>query len=98
MKGDPSSGEGWQIAGAYLLMIHGAAAMATLMLIGALVPLHIQGGWRRRRNRITGVIMSACNALLVVSALGLYYAASDVVRPLMSGIHIGVGLCLPVLF
>jgi hypothetical protein len=97
MKSNATSGEEWQTAAAYLLMGHGAAAMVALLLIGALVPLHMQGGWRGRRNRITGALMSSANALLVITSLGLYYAASEIVRPWMSDVHIGVGLCLPVL-
>jgi hypothetical protein len=34
------NGELWQQA-AYLLMIHGGAAMLTLMLLGALFPVHV---------------------------------------------------------
>ena len=95
---DAASGESWQATAAYMLMVHGGAAMATLMLLGALVPLHVRHGWRMRRNRITGSLMAACNAVLIATSFGLYYAGSEVLRPWMSDIHIGLGLCLPVLF
>jgi hypothetical protein len=97
MKDSPS-GEGWQTAGAYLLMIHGGTAMAALMLIGALVPLHMRRGWRARRNRITGTAMATFNAVLIVTAFGLYYFGSDLLRPWSSRLHIAFGLALPVLF
>lgn len=97
MKAAPDPGESWQIASAYLLMTHGATAMAMLMMFGALFPLHMQGNWRRRRNRLTGALMLSSNALLVITSLGLYYAGSETVRPWMSAVHIGAGLCLPVL-
>jgi hypothetical protein len=92
------TGEAWQTAAANLLMLHGGAAMVTLMLLGALVPLHMQRAWRRRRNRMTGPAMLSCNAVLIATAFGLYYAGSEVLRPWMSNIHIGLGLGLPVLF
>jgi hypothetical protein len=98
MKDSPSSGEAWQFAGAYLLMTHGGAAMVTLMLLGALVPLHMQRGWRGRRNQLAGAAMLTWNAVLILTSLGLYYAGSEVLRPWMSNIHIGFGLGLPVLF
>jgi hypothetical protein len=98
MKDSPSSGEAWQITGSFLLMMHGASAMVTLMLLGALVPLHMQRGWRSRRNQLAGAAMLTWNAILIVTSLGLYYAGSEVVRPWMSNIHIGFGLSLPVLF
>jgi hypothetical protein len=95
---DASSGEAWQMTAAYLLMLHGGAAMATLLLLGALVPLHIQRAWRSRRNWITGTTMVAFNTLLILSAFGLYYLGSDTIRRWTSNLHIGIGLGLPVLF
>jgi hypothetical protein len=92
------AGEAWQTASAYLLMIHGGAAMVALMLFGALVPLHIQRGWRARRNRVMGAIMLTCSAVLIITSFGLYYAGSEALRPWMSDVHIGAGLCLPILF
>jgi len=98
MKDAPSTGEVWQTIGAYLLMIHGGAAMVALMLLGALFPLHMQRGWRARRNRIIGAIILACTGALIATSFGLYYAGSEMLRPWMSDIHIGLGLCLPGLF
>lgn len=95
---DAASGESWQATAAYMLMVHGGAAMAALMLLGALVPLHARLGWRMRRNRITGSLMAACNAVLILTAFGLYYLGSEMLRPWASRLHIGVGLGLPLLF
>ena len=72
--------------------------MVALMLLGALVPLHVQRGWRGRRNRLTGAAMLTCNAVLILTSFGLYYAGSELLRPWMSNIHSGFGLCLPFLF
>jgi hypothetical protein len=90
--------EAWQGASANLLMLHGGAAMATLMLLGALVPLHIQRAWRSGRNRPTALFMLTFNGLLVVTSFGLYYAGADLLRAWASNIHEVVGLALPVLF
>jgi hypothetical protein len=98
MKDASGAGEAWQTTAAYLLMLHGGTAMVTLMLLGALVPLHVQRAWRSRRNRLTATAMLTLNGVLVVTSFGLYYAGSEVLRPWMSDIHIGLGLCLPVLF
>jgi hypothetical protein len=92
------AGEAWQTAAANLIMVHGGAAMITLLLLGGLVPLHIQRAWRRGRNRLTAAVMLATNGLLIVTSFGLYYAGSELLRPWTSNIHIGLGLCLPVIF
>src|SRR5690348_36083 len=90
-------GDIWQKVGSYLLMLHGGAAMLALMLLGALVPLHVAPAWRSRMNRIAGSAMVMFIAALVITAFWLYYAGSDSLRAWSSDIHIGVGLCLPLL-
>ena len=95
---DSPEGELWQRISASMLMIHGGAAMVTLLMLGALFPLHMRLGWRSGRNRITGPAMAAFNAVLIVTAFGLYYSGSDVVRPFMSNLHLVLGFALPALF
>jgi hypothetical protein len=94
---DGASGERWQTVAANLLMAHGGAAMAALLLLGALVPLHMGRGWHARRNRVTGAAMVTFNAALILTAFGLYYLGSEMLRPWASALHIGAGLALPVL-
>jgi hypothetical protein len=95
---DSPEGELWQRVSASMLMVHGGIAMVTLLFLGALFPLHIRLGWRSGRNRITGPAMVTFNALLIVTAFGLYYSGSDTVRPWMSDVHIALGFVLPALF
>jgi hypothetical protein len=95
---DAANAELWQEAAASMLMLHGGDGMLTLLLLGALVPLHVQRAWRGRKNRTTGVTMVTFNVLLVVTAFGLYYAGSDLVRPWISDVHIAIGMILPALF
>lgn len=93
-----SSDDIWQQSAAYLLMVHGGAAMATLLLLGALIPVHLLRSWRSGNNRVSGSVMVTLNVVLIVTAFGLYYLGSETVRPWMSWIHIVVGVCMPVLF
>ena len=53
---------------------------------------------RARKNRATGIVMLASNVVLVVTAFGLYYLASEILRPWASDLHIAFGLALPLLF
>jgi hypothetical protein len=86
--------EAWQQAAANLLMIHGGAAMLALMALGALIPLHLLRAWRARKNLVSGITVATVNAVLIVTAFGLYYLGSETVRPWMSWIHIGAGFLL----
>lgn len=98
MKDAPLAGETWQMVASNLLMIHGGAAMLTLICIGSLIPLHMERGWRSRRNRLAGAVMVGCNTVLIATAFGLYYAGSEIWRPWMSNLHIALGIVLPALF
>jgi cation transport ATPase len=95
---ESANGEIWQHTAAYLLMVHGGTAMLTLMLLGALFPLHIGRAWRARKNRATGIVMLTFNAVLIATAFGLYYLASEILRPWTSDLHIAFGLAMPLLF
>jgi hypothetical protein len=93
---DPE-GELWQTVATDMLMLHGMAAMIALILLGAMIPLHIQRSWRAGKNRVSGAVMIGVNAVLVATAWGLYYAGSDRLRTFAADVHIAVGLALPVL-
>ena len=94
---DSDSGEFWQATIANMLMVHGGAAMVTLLLLGALLPIHIARAWRGRLNRVSGAIMIACNAVLIVTAFGLYYLGVETLHPWASDAHIAAGFALPLL-
>jgi cytochrome c biogenesis protein CcdA len=95
---DISPDEIWQQLAATMLMLHGGAAMITLLLLGALIPLHLLRSWRAGKNRISGSVMVAFNAVLIVTAFGLYYLGSESLRPWMSWIHIGAGVLVALSF
>ena len=95
---DSSTDEIWQQSMAYLLMVHGGTAMAALLLLGALIPVHLMRAWRSGSNRFSGSVMVTFNALLIVTAFGLYYLGSEVLRPWMSWIHIAAGFALALWF
>jgi len=92
---EADSSEMWQQTAAYLLSLHGGSAMVTLMLLGALFPMHVQRAWRAKTNRVTGIASLAIYGLLIATAFGLYYLGSEVVRPWISYVHIAFGLAVP---
>ena len=90
-----ANGETWQQIAAYLLMLHGGGAMVSLLLLGALIPVHVLRSWRSGKNLVMGSVMVAMNSILIVTAFGLYYLGSEAVRPWMSWIHLAFGAALP---
>jgi cytochrome bd-type quinol oxidase subunit 2 len=84
-------------AKAWTMKIHGAAAMAILVLVGMLLTSHVRFAWRARRNRANGSIFLSAFAVLTITGYGLYYAGGERLRAWTSWIHLAVGLALPIL-
>jgi len=83
-------------AQAWLLRIHGAAAFASLIVLGALLPVHVKRAWRAVKNRRSGAVLLAFVATQVVTGYALYYA-DEGLRTLAGQIHFALGLTLPAL-
>ncbi len=59
------------------MKIHGAAAMAILVLVGMLLTGHVRFAWRARRNRGNGSLFLGTFGILTVTGYGLYYAGGE---------------------
>ena len=92
-----SPGDFEMSAKAWAMKIHGAAAMAVLVLIGMLLNAHVRFAWRARRNRTNGSIFLSAFAVLIITGYGLYYAGGERLRAWTSWIHLAIGLVLPIL-
>lgn len=79
-----------------LIKIHGALAMAALLCLGMLIPLHIQKGLKANKNVRSGLIMIVISSVLVMTGYALYYSSSDILRNDASLIHTILGIGFPV--
>lgn len=75
-----------------VLIAHGAAAYAFLIIGGAMVPVHITLGWNTRRNLKSGLMLAGTCVILAVTALGLYYVGDEISRNWVSITHWVIGL------
>jgi hypothetical protein len=94
---DGANGELWQQVAAMLLMTHGGSAMITLLMLGALIPVHMRFGWRAGKNLTTGIAMATVTAILVVTAFCLYYFGVEGTRAVAGDVHTWLGVASPVL-
>ena len=84
-----------RIAGeAVTLKVHGAAALATLIALGAMLAAHARPAWALQRNRASGTVVLAGFALLTASGYALWYFATDETRPPLSLLHWATGLAI----
>lgn len=92
MFGQSSLDEGNHLS-SLMLKIHGAGAMAALILLGALIN-HMRKGWKARKNWTSGLTLLLVILFLVVTGYGLYYAGDEQLRSLISQWHAWIGLSL----
>ena len=79
----------------WLLTLHGAAAMAFLVVLGALLPTHIIKGMATRKNLLSGLVLLGVIGLLTITGYALYYLGSDTARSVASLLHTWVGVSAP---
>ena len=77
-------------------VFHGCLYPLQTVLFGYLLCQHIRYGWQLRANRISGFLMEACFAGLILTGTGLYYLSSDVLREVCQQIHSVLGVFLPI--
>ena len=92
-----SPGDFEMSAKAWAMKVHGAAAMAVLVLIGMLLNAHVRFAWHARRNRTNGSVFLSAFAVLIITGYGLYYAGGERLRAWTSWIHLAIGMILPIL-
>jgi hypothetical protein len=81
----------------WMLRLHGAAAMAGLIIYGSLLPVHIRRAWSIRRNIALGIGLIGTMLLLTVTGYLLYYSGDENIRPVISAAHWILGLIVPAL-
>jgi hypothetical protein len=81
----------------WLIRVHGGAALAVLVLLGLLLPVHVRRAWLVARNRVSGSVMLALCLLLALTGWALYYAGGETIRTVASRVHVVLGLALPFL-
>ena len=79
----------------WMLKAHGATAMAVLVLLGTLLPMHVKFAWRAGRNLRIGLSLLSLFGFLVLTGYGLYYFGGERLRQWTSATHLWVGLALP---
>ncbi|MFO1320142.1 MAG: DUF4405 domain-containing protein [Burkholderiales bacterium] len=79
----------------WMLRIHGAGAMAGLVIYGSLLPIHIRRAWSLRRNIGLGIALVTLLLGLTLTGYLLYYAGGEESRPVISALHWVVGLAVP---
>jgi protein-S-isoprenylcysteine O-methyltransferase Ste14 len=80
-----------------LMKIHGAAAMAALVILGVMIPSHMRRAWDKKRNRKPALVILSAVLFLILSGYALYYFGGEEMRPWISRFHSIAGCLLPLI-
>lgn len=78
------------------VIVHGVLNPFLCGLFGYFLGDHIRIGWRLEANRVSGFLMEACFAALILTGVGLYYSGGEAFRNFCVVAHRALGLALPV--
>ena len=87
----------WRLPGSARVLtaaLHAAGGFALMLLVGALWSLHMRSGWRRHRQRGSGVVLGVMLLVLAVSAVAVYYLGDETLGAVAALIHLSTGLAL----
>jgi len=72
--------------------VHLIAAFLVIAVAGSLWTVHMQRGWRMKRNRITGSLLVAILVALGLTGAGIYYFGDETLSKWSSLGHTAAGL------
>jgi len=76
----------------WIAAAHASFAFVVLSMFGALAAVHMRAGFRRQRNRTTGLLLLSAFVVLALTALGIYYLGDEKFGVWASTVHLVVGL------
>ncbi len=81
----------------WAIRVHAASAIASLLAIGSMLPLHVRLGWLQERNRGSGALQLLVLTLLTLTGYALGYASEGLWRQGSAWLHWALGAGMPVL-
>ena len=80
----------------WAMRLHAACALASLVALGSLLPVHIRTAWHRRKNRWSGSVNLLAFGVLLLTGYALWYASEGIFKDWAVWLHWGFGLALPI--
>lgn len=90
-----TGGWSWPQVNHGLMQIHAVAALWLCILVGSLLPVHVNGAWQRRLHRGSGGANLVAFSLLTLTGYALWYAPEGGLRDWSSWMHWGFGVAAP---
>jgi len=90
-------GSGWHLLSGSrvpLAALHTGLAFLMMIIIGALWSVHMRAGWRRHRQRWSGLLLASTYLLLMATAVGIYYLSDEAWANVAGLGHMVLGVAL----
>lgn len=80
-----------------LLVTHGTASFAYMLLLGSLFSRHVSKGWKLRGQRYQASLLLCIQGVLILTVPVMFYAGHEALRELGANLHLIAGLFLGVI-
>jgi hypothetical protein len=77
-----------------ILLVHGVAAILSMYVFGWISARHVRRWWAARMRRVSGGILAAGFALLVLSGFALFFVSDDEWQHVAAAAHDVAGLAI----
>ncbi len=77
-----------------LLVTHGTASFAYMLLIGTLLSRHVSKGWKLSGQRYQATLLLCIQGLLILTVPVMFYVGHEALRELGANLHLIAGLFL----
>ena len=81
-----------------LLLLHGIAAIVSSYLFGWIAARHIADGWRQRKRRWSGALLSSVLVSLGLTGFALFFVSDDSWQQRITSLHEVVGIAVALSF
>ncbi|MFZ3230217.1 MAG: hypothetical protein WA160_08430 [Pseudobdellovibrio sp.] len=72
--------------------IHVLVGFVVVAIMGALWSIHMRHEWRKKRNQLTGIILSGALFILIISGVGIFYFGNENLTMMSSLTHSAFGV------
>lgn len=74
------------------LHAHSVIGIGFLILFGYLIHSHLRPGWKRRKRRLSGTVLTCFLGLLILTVPFLFYASDDWLKAFAGWLHTYIGI------
>jgi uncharacterized membrane protein len=87
----------WRLPSAYRILVtstHAALGFLLMLLVGSIWSIHMRSGWRRQKQRLSGLLLAILFLILFLTPVAIYYAGEESIGTIAAFLHLIIGILI----